>query len=66
MIRETASGAWLEFVKRIAMLQDATRKCKPSVSGPDRFGITEPSVLKILQALPGADLLVNYRQKQFI
>ena len=55
MIRETASGAWLEFVKRIAMLQDATRKCKPSVSGPDRFGITEPSVLKILQALPGAD-----------
>jgi len=48
IIRETASGAWLIFVQRIANMQDSTRKCKPSVSGPDRFGLSEPAVLRLL------------------
>ena len=63
--RDTASGAWLEFVKKINQLQQ-TRKAKPSVSGPDRFGLSEAGVLKILQNMPNADKLKNYKTKHFV
>ena len=47
IIRDSASGAWLDFVKRTNEIA-AVKKSKPSVSGPDRFGLAEPSVLRII------------------
>ena len=47
IIRDSASGSWLDFVKRTNDIQQI-RKTKPSVSGPDRFGLAEPAVLRII------------------
>ena len=47
VISDSASGAWLVFVKKTNEIQQI-RKAKPSVSGPDRFGIAEPSVMRII------------------
>ena len=47
IVQDSASGSWLQFVKRTNEIQ-AVRKSKPSVSGPDRFGLAEPAVLRII------------------
>ena len=65
VIRDSASGAWLDFVKRTNEIQQV-RKAKPSVSGPDRFGLAEPAVLRIIQNMPNADNCSNFRRKQFV
>ena len=65
VIKDSASGAWLEFVKRTNDIQ-TIKKSKPSVSGPDRFGLAEPSVLRIIQELPNADKCANFRRKSFV
>ena len=54
VIKDSASGSWMDFLKRTNDIQ-AVKKAKPSVSGPDRFGLAEPSVLRIIQNMPNAD-----------
>ena len=64
IVKDSASGAWLDFVKKTNDIQQV-RKTKPSVSGPDRFGLAEPSVLRIIQTLPNANKCINFRRKYF-
>ena len=47
IISDTASGAWLHFIKKTNEIQPVP-KVKPSVSGPEKFGIAEPAVLRII------------------
>ena len=48
IVRDSASGAWFHIVNK-------------HVSGPFQFGLTEPSVLKLIQDLPNADKCINFR-----
>ena len=41
------------------------RKIKPSVSGPEKFGIADPAVMRIIQSMPNADRCVNYKRKVY-
>ena len=59
IIKESASGAWNEIVKKINEIQ-LVKKENPSVSGPDKFGLTHPKVVKLIQDLPNADKCLNF------
>jgi len=65
IIKDTASGVWVEFCRKINETTQA-RKGKPSVSGPDRYGLSEPAVLRLLQSLPNVDKLENYKFRKFV
>jgi len=54
IIQNSASGVWIEICKRINELQGGGRT-KVTVSGPDRYGLTEPGVTQLLACLPNAD-----------
>ena len=45
MIKESASGCWFEYAKKIESLQNARKGSKVTVSGPDKFGLKEYSVV---------------------
>ncbi|CDW85164.1 f y-rich n-terminus family protein [Stylonychia lemnae] len=59
LVRESASGCWLEIVKRIESLTNI-RKGKVTVSGPDRFGLQEAGVMQLIQQLPNANKCQKY------
>ena len=62
VIKSTASGAWAVIGKRTAGAQDVARR----LSGPEMFGLTNPTVAKMIQDLPGANLCAKYERQQFI
>jgi len=41
------------------------KRSKVTISGTERFGLCEPSVVKLLQTLPGADKCIKYVMKNF-
>lgn len=43
LIKESSSGAWIEICKRINELHGGKRQ-NVTVSGPDRYGLSEPGV----------------------
>eukprot|EP01102_Stenamoeba_stenopodia_P017678 TRINITY_DN6377_c0_g2_i1.p1 TRINITY_DN6377_c0_g2~~TRINITY_DN6377_c0_g2_i1.p1 ORF type:complete len:750 (+),score=266.72 TRINITY_DN6377_c0_g2_i1:129-2378(+) len=53
----TSSGVWTEVLKRI-------KKKTVSVSGPEMFGLSDPTVQKLIQDLPGARECKNYLWKE--
>lgn len=54
IMQSSSSGVWIEICKRINDLQGSSRQ-KVTVSGPDRYGLTEPGVTQLLSCLPNAD-----------
>jgi hypothetical protein len=39
IVKESTSGCWLEFAKKIEVLQNLRKGGKVTVSGPDRYGL---------------------------
>jgi hypothetical protein len=39
VVKESTSGCWLEFAKKIEVLQNLRKGGKVTVSGPDRYGL---------------------------
>ncbi len=60
IVKESTSGCWLEFAKKIEVLQNLRKGGKVTVSGPDRYGLQEQSVVKLIQQLPNADKCKKY------
>ena len=46
--KESTSGAWLEFAKKIESIQNQRKGGKVTVSGPDRYGIQEHAVVQLI------------------
>jgi hypothetical protein len=47
-------------VKKVATIRE---KSAHAISGPEYFGLTNPTIMSLLQALPDVDKLVGYRQE---
>jgi len=68
IISATASGAWTEIVKRIndQKREMTGKRMFTTVSGPEMFGYAHPSIAKLIQDLPGAELCDKYLRQEFI
>ena len=60
LISNASSGVWIEICKRVNELQGGGRQ-KVTVSGPDRYGLTEPGVGQLLSCLPNAEKCARFR-----
>lgn len=58
VLANTATGAWSAIVRAANALRD--RNHSNSISGPDYFGLSQPTVKHLIQELPGANELPNY------
>jgi hypothetical protein len=51
--RDSCSGCWLFVCEKVNQLSDH-KKEKVTVSGPDRFGLSQPQVVELLEELPNS------------
>ncbi|XP_045521362.1 histone-lysine N-methyltransferase 2C-like isoform X11 [Pieris brassicae] len=69
MCAPTPRAAWAKVLDTVAALregrnEDGVLKLWPNyVTGEDLFGLTEPSVVRVLESLPGIETLTDYRFK---
>ena len=61
--RNTSTACWVAVTTRIKELERKLKK-KVTISGPDRFGLSDPIVVQLLQMLPGADKCEKYIFKE--
>ena len=62
---DSASGAWGAMLAAVNQIKykGTGRTLSNSISGPAYFGATDPTIVSLLQQLPGAASLPNYIQK---
>lgn len=59
IIRDSSTGCWIDICKRINEMQGNKRN-NVTVSGPERYGLADINVIKLMQQLPGADKCGKY------
>ena len=60
IVKDASSSAWIEVFKRINDIQGISR-LKVTVSGPDRYGISEPAVTQLISSMPNASNCHKFR-----
>ncbi|KAH8555736.1 F/Y rich C-terminus-domain-containing protein [Umbelopsis sp. PMI_123] len=63
IIANSATGAWTVIVRRANEIRE--REHSNSASGPDYYGLTHPTIAKMIQDLPNADKCRNYVWQEF-
>ncbi|CAM0136683.1 hypothetical protein VKS41_003491 [Umbelopsis sp. WA50703] len=63
IIANSATGAWTVIVRRANEIRN--RGHSNSASGPDYYGLTHPTIAKMIQDLPNADKCRNYVWQEF-
>lgn len=58
IVKDSSTGCWIVICNRVNEMQ-RSRRSKVTVSGTERFGLWDPSVVKLIHELPGAELLVQ-------
>ncbi|CAB5390011.1 unnamed protein product [Rhizophagus irregularis] len=59
----SATGAWTPVIRQANSIRN--RKHSNAASGPDYFGLSQPTVRKMIQELPNAHKCKNYRMQEF-
>lgn len=62
----TPKAVWQRVLKPVAEMRKTHNLVKlypEFISGEDLFGLTEPSIVRIIESLPGVETLTNYRFK---
>jgi histone-lysine N-methyltransferase MLL3 len=62
----TPKGVWQKVLEPIESLRREAQTIKvfpQSITGEDLFGLTEPSILRVLESLPGVESLTDYNFK---
>ena len=64
---DTSSGVWAKIGKRINECKEAVigKKNFTQLSGPEMFGYGHPTVIRLLQELPGVEKLTKYEMQSF-
>ncbi|KAL6064802.1 F/Y-rich N-terminus-domain-containing protein [Balamuthia mandrillaris] len=64
----TASGAWTEIVKTVngLKLEKTGKRLFTTVSGPEMFGYSHPTIAKLIQDLPGAEKCRRYIFQEYV
>lgn len=62
--RDSSTGCWIDICKRITQLQFSSKNRNTmTVSGPERFGLADATVIKLLQQLPDAEKCSKYQMR---
>ncbi|CAG8434473.1 7363_t:CDS:2 [Scutellospora calospora] len=59
----SATGAWTPVIKQANIIRE--RKHSNAASGPDYFGLSQPTIRKMIQELPNAEHCKNYVMQIF-
>jgi len=59
----SATGAWTPVIRQANSIRN--RKHSNAASGPDYFGLSQPTVRKMIQELSNAHKCKNYRMQEF-
>ncbi|XP_037947681.1 histone-lysine N-methyltransferase trr-like [Teleopsis dalmanni] len=63
---ETPKAAWRPILESIVRMRNENKLLQlfpQFIAGEDLFGLTEPSIVRILESLPGVETLTEYRFK---
>jgi hypothetical protein len=70
IVASTATGAWTTIIKgcvsNLAVNLTRNREHSNSASGPDYFGLSHGTIMKLIQELPNADKCTNYTHQVVI
>ncbi|KAI8918001.1 F/Y rich C-terminus-domain-containing protein, partial [Entophlyctis helioformis] len=61
-VATSATGAWTSILKAANILRN--REHSNSASGPDYFGFSQPTIQKLIQELPNANLCSSYKMQK--
>ncbi|RHZ88015.1 hypothetical protein Glove_26g108 [Diversispora epigaea] len=63
IVASSATGAWTPVIKQANSIRN--RKHSNAASGPDYFGLSQPTIRKMIQELPNAEKCKNYAFQVF-
>ena len=61
--RSSATGCWLDIVQRVNLIMNNRNKNSLTVSGPERFGLSDDNVIGLLKQLPDAEKCLRFIKK---
>ena len=59
IIRDSPTGCWIVICNRVNELQ-AVKRQQVTISGPDRYGLSDPKVVKLIEDLENANKCCKY------
>jgi hypothetical protein len=65
IIKESSTGCWIVVCNKINELHKTNKREKVTISGTERFGLCENTVVKLLQSLENAEKCTKYIMKVF-
>ncbi|KAI8896919.1 F/Y rich C-terminus-domain-containing protein [Globomyces pollinis-pini] len=63
IIAQSATGAWTAVLRAANKLRN--KEHSNSASGPDYFGLSQPTIINLIQGLPNADKCTQYTFQKF-
>ncbi|CAG8667495.1 7682_t:CDS:2 [Acaulospora colombiana] len=63
IVASSATGAWTPVIKQANSIRN--RKHSNAASGPDYFGLSQPTIRKMIQELPNSEKCENYIFQEF-
>ena len=63
IIQNSSTSCWNIIINKINEISPEKMRTSFSVSGPEKYGLTEPIVYKLIQQLPNAEKCVKYKMK---
>lgn len=60
IVKDSSTGCWIDICKKLND-QSTNRRSNVTVSGPERFGLADLNVIRMLQTLPNAEKCTKYQ-----
>jgi hypothetical protein len=60
IIKDSSTGCWIDICKKINE-QSNNKRSHVTVSGPERFGLADINVIRMLQQLPNVEKCAKYQ-----
>ena len=62
IMKDSSTGCWIDICKKLNDIS-GNRRMNVTVSGPERFGLADLNVIRILQTLPNAEKCSKYQPR---
>lgn len=59
IVKDSSTGCWIDICKKINE-QSGNKRTNVTVSGPERFGLADYNVIRMLQTLPNVEKCSKY------
>lgn len=61
--RDSSTGCWIDIVRRVNLLMNNRNRNSLTVSGPERFGLSDDAVIGLLRQMPNVDKCLRFAKK---